>query len=493
MAKKQSTPSLPPKVLTSYQRSIVTAPWYFTTEGGTRRATIETLVKSRRIGGSVAGAFRAALWAMGLELHSDGTATVCAPFDVIVVSKDFVGSKRLLREVADACEQLSELGPGYGAFVSATEIRLENGKRISAVPCSDKAIRGATAAFVADEFAFWRQPEACWAALKSVSDPTLGCEAGRPGLIVTTPWDAGSLAHRIMTEWPFPHHSVDIYQAKSAGFPVDIERTFAELGIPELIDTEYKCIWSRGGDSFFPANKLRDCQELALPPDWRGLPAFFGIDVGGGRGRDLTAVTQIRRAGDVAWTVGIRAWNTLDIEEQADAIALWIESSTTAATRGAVPIDRGIMGGDLVDLLRKRLNKRPHLSVVGVGMMPQDQERYAVLARRALEHDRIRIYTGDEAGGDPEFDRTLMLELSQLKSKPGIGGHLTFVTPRDPQKGHLDRAWAWLIGMGKAVTAEPVHAIQSRVDAPWGVHDAIHGPIHSDVRLPDNEPIFGGI
>jgi hypothetical protein len=43
-----------------------------------------------------------------------------------------------------------------------------------------------------------------------------------------------------------------------------------------------------------------------------------------------------------------------------------------------------------------------------------------------------------------------MLEMSQLKARPGNGGRLTFATPRDPTKGHLDRAWAGLIGLEEA-------------------------------------------
>jgi terminase large subunit-like protein len=422
----------------------VTAPWFETLENGTERARIDCFTKARRIGGSVAAAYRAALWAGGFELRADGTAIVREPMDVIIVSKDFPSSKRLLREVADALDDLGRLGPELDAEALATVIKLKNGRQIEALPCSDKAIRGNTAAVIGDEVAFYRHQEDVWAALKSVTDPNLKYGKGLPALLVTTPWDAGSLAHQIFTDpsFPFHRHSVDIYQAVDAGFPIDPKRAFAELGIPELIDTEYLAKWSRFGDAFFPVAKLRDICRDDLPPDWERAPVCYGIDVGGGRGRDFTACVQWRVFDEERWMTGVVAFNDLEIEAQADRLAKWIKSAP-----GPVRIDRGVMGLDLVSTLGNRLAGNRLAKVAGVGMMPQDQEKYATTAKRLLERDALRLYTGTECGGDENGHRALMLELSQLKTRPGVGGHLTFTTPRDPSKGHMDRAWASLIGL----------------------------------------------
>lgn len=439
-----------PKSLASYQQEIVCAPWFESLATGTDRARIDTFVKSRRIGGSVAAAYRAALWATGLELGRDGNAITREPMDVILVSKDFPSAKRLLREVADALEDLSRVGPEFDHDPQATTIKLKNGQSVEAIACSDKAIRGNTAAVIADEFAFWRQQEACWAAIKSVTDPNFKFPAGLPALFVTTAWDSSSLAHRIFTDsaFPFHRHSVDIHQAVADGFPIDPERAFEELGIPELIASEYLCQWSRGGDSFFPLDKLRDCQEHELPDGWERAPAFFGVDVGGGRGRDLTADVQWRLIDGVVWMVGVKASNEWQIDERADIIVDWARGALSSEAKVTISIDRGVMGGDTIDMVRKGFTsrERQRVSLRGLGMMPADQERYASHLRRMLEHGKLRFYTGTDAGGDEQGARTLLLELSQLKSKPGVGGHLTFSTPRDASKGHLDRAWAALLG-----------------------------------------------
>lgn len=436
--------------MTTYQWPIVTASWFEDLPSGQRRACIDTFIKSRRIGGSVAAAYRAATWAAGYELLPDGNASTRDPMDVILVSKDFPSAKRLLREVADALDDLGRAGPEFAATIHATTIAMANGRRIEAIPCSDKAVRGNTAAVIGDEIAFWRRIEDMWAAVKSVTDPNLKYTAGLPALFVTTPWESGSLAHRICTDpsFPFRRHSVDIYQAVAAGFPIDPQRAFDELGIPELIDTEYRCLWMRSGESFFPAEKLRDACRDELPPGWQSAPIMYGIDVGGGRGRDFTACVQWRCIDDERWVTGVVAFNDLDMESQADRLAKWIRQHP-----GQVRVDRGVMGLDLVTMLANRLAGHRAIKVTGVGMMPQDQEKYATTAKRALERDTIRLYTGTDCGGDDNGHRALMLELAQLKTKPGVGGHLTFSTQRDATKGHLDRGWAALIGLGAKGTA----------------------------------------
>jgi hypothetical protein len=108
------------------------------------------------------------------------------------------------------------------------------------------------------------------------------------------------------------------------------------------------------------------------------------------------------------------------------------------------------MGADFIRHLAKRLKNRKRTTILGVGMSLIEQERYAVAGRRLLERGQLALYTGMDAGGDEHGCRALMLELSQLKARPGNGGRLTFATPRDPTKGHLDRAWAGLIGLDEA-------------------------------------------
>ncbi len=435
---------MPAKLLTSYQSEVVCSPWYDPTG---RHALTHTFVKARRIGGSTAAAFCGALRALGRELRPDGTFIQHAPCHVWIVSKDFQSSKGLIREIASVCAELAPLDPDFIVDAKATSVKFRTGTTATALPCSDKAIRGWTGFFICDEVAFWRQPEEVWGAAKVAAGATLSEARGFGLLCVTTPWESGSLAHSLFTDpsLPFIRHSVDIYQAKAAGFPVDIELARRELGIPELFATEFECAWSRGGATFFPIDRLRESQEDELPEGWERAPAFFGIDVGGGRGRDFTAAVQWRLIGQDLWIVGVRASNVLKIDEQATMIGDWI-ASTNDAVHVEIRVDRGMMGQSLIDLLEARLRRRKRTAFGGMGMAPSDQEQYAGNLKRALERGKLRIYTGTEAGGEEDATRTLMLELSRLKTKPGVGGLLSFITPRDPTRGHCDRAWASMIG-----------------------------------------------
>ena len=440
------------RVMTSYQLSVVTVPWYQGLASGELRATISTFEKARRIGGSTAAAIRALMLLAGRELRPDGTFSQREPMDVHVVSKDFIGSKNLLREIGNASLDLAPLDPALTCTIQATSITLRStGKIAQALPCSAAACRSNTGAVMMDEVAFWRQPEEVFAAAKIIADPNLSEPRGYPIMMVTTPWDSGSLAHQLFTdpERPYVRHRVDIYDAVKAGFPIDIERARVELGIPELFATEYECVWSRGGASFFAPDKLRDCQEDELPADWERAPCRVGIDVGGGRGRDFTAIVQWRLIGGVQWMVGVKAFNDLPIDVQVDTTADWLIGLDPTA-HVDIRVDQGVMGLDFIRLLQMALKSRRRTTIQGVAMGQSEQEQYAIAGRRLLERQQMRLYTGTQAGGDEHGARTLMLELSQLKAKPGQGGRLTFATPRDPTKGHCDRAWAGLIGLAEA-------------------------------------------
>jgi phage FluMu gp28-like protein len=444
----------PPKALKSYQAEIVAADWYQRLDDGRDRACIDTFVKARRIGGSTAAAYRAALLAGGLELRPDGNAIVREPMDVWVVSKDFPSSKGLLKDIAEACDDFESLGPQFAADVQATVIKLGNGRTITALPCSGKACRSKTGAAILDEVAFWRQVDEVYAAAKLIADPTIAEPRGYPVLAITTPWDAGGLANRIFCDasLPYRRHSTNIHEAVAQGFPIDPQRAFAELGIPELIGSEYLCEWVGSWLSFFALDKLRDAADDELPVGWETAKVVYGIDVGGGRGRDFTACVQWRSIDAERWMTGVRAFNDLDIESQADQLAGWIRKAP-----GLVLVDRGVMGGSLIDLLKNRLAGNRSVTIRGVGMSPQDQERYATNAKRVLERGELRLYTGPECGGDDQGHRSLMLELAQLKTKPGVGGHLSFATPRDASRGHCDRAWAAMIGLtGKGSSTSAV-------------------------------------
>lgn len=460
----------PPKVWTTYQWPIITAPWYKESSPGEYRSWTDTFEKARRIGGSEACAMRAICFALGRELQPDGTYIPRVPMSGVIISKDFAGAKELIAKIALNCMDLTAAGDAdcARAEIHGTKIYFPTtGTTIRGLASTGTTIRSWTGFVILDEFAFVRNQEEVWGAARLVANPTLGNKYGFPMLIVTTPWEAGSLCHRIFTEetFHFRRHSVNIHQAKSAGFPIDIEEAFAELGIPELCETEYMCVWSHGGSGFFPAAKLNLCVRddgkpksmgkgtdleetddvCGLPHRWSAAPCFYGIDVGGGVGRDFTTCIQWRVIDDEYWIVGIKAFNHLDHDAQVDEIAKWIRKYP-----GEVRVDRGVGGLPMITSLQNRLGST-RVRISGAGMAPQDQEQYIKRMSQLLEANQLRLYAGMAAGGDKDGYRALILELAQMKAKLS-GGRLHIETPRDELRGHCDRAWGALIGLSAQVS-----------------------------------------
>lgn len=461
---------VPPKALVPYQIRIFTAPWY----DATGKAQTHTFLKARRVGGSEVCALRSTSLATGREMMSPemcsakgvplGTWIPREPMDVYISSKEFKSAKDVVLKCGDNCRELGYAGDEefQKAVLQGTKIYFPTtGKSIYAV--TRTSIRGSTGAVVLDEFPHTPRQKELWGAAGLVANPTLGNDRGFPKLVVGTPWEAGSWAHEIFTGDTFPFKNnrfvVDIHKAVDEGFPIDPEQAFAELGIQELIETEYLCQWSRGGGSYFPAEKLRamcvdDDVDLktgreikGLPDGWQNAPCFYGIDVGGGpgesgTGRDFTAIVQWRVIDDFFWIVGVKAFNHLDTEEQVEEMVSYIRKYP-----GEVRIDRGMMGKATIDLMQRRLAGRRGVEVRGAGMSRLDQEKYAGKFKRMLEGHQLRLYMGDEAGGDPGGIRALCIELSRIKGKLAGSGHLQLETPRDPMEGHCDRAWAALLGL----------------------------------------------
>ncbi len=422
--------------LTSYQQEWTRLPRYGRSADGTVKARTKTFTKARRIGGSMASAVDACNLAAGYEWDGRGWANA-RPIDVHVVSASFNQSKNVLAEAAEFLGRVSHLDERYKANVKATTIEFEHGAAIIAHPARPASLRTYTGALFVDEFAFIQNAEDVWAAAKNIAAATLKEPRGYPVSLVTTPWAAGGFAHRIFTseELPFQRLSVDIYKAKLAGFPIDIEQTRQECALDEIFATEYECQWLKGGACFFDPELLVNCERDDLPEVLAREPSYFGIDIG--RTNDLTCIVEMKLLGDVAWFVGIQALRGVHFDDQRDTI-----TSTLASGKfRKVLIDRGGMGMDLADHLERKYASRAK----GVNFNLPIKAEMAVGMKAALEGGRIRFWNGATAEQAQQM-RALRVELASIRAKPAAGGVLTFDTPRTVT-GHGDRAWAAMLAL----------------------------------------------
>lgn len=480
------------KRLAPYQVDVVAHPW-FKPESDGGMATKLAVEKARRIGLSEAAAIRALFMCLGRMVQPDGTFPEFLPgtrepvpaMSGIIISKDYAAARGVIAKIAANVLELAKAGDVecQKAQIGSSIIRFPTrGTEVRALAGQGSTIRSWTGFVILDEFAFVRNQEDVYGAASPVADSNWGAKRGYPMLFITTPWAEGTLAHRVHTDpsMGIAQMSFDIRLAKAQGFPIDIDQKFKELGIPELIETEYLCIWGRGGGSFFPLSKLLACKRddgterriagsdrietfecVGLPQGWERALTFYGIDVGHGVGRDFTAIVQYRLLEDEYWITGVKAFNHLGYDEQLDELVPWIRKAP-----GEVLVDAGYGGKFLIDGLKRRLSGVKGCPVTGVHLDSKKQEALAIRLRRLIDNDQLRIYTGDAAGGDLDGYHPLILELAQIKGKMGASGRLQLETPRDELRGHCDRAWAAMVGMAGRIGGAAARPLANDVQCP---------------------------
>lgn len=434
----------PRRGLTSYQHDWTKAPRYATSAGGQIKATTKTFTKARRIGGSFAAAVDACNLAAGYEWDGNRWKNV-RPIDVHVVSASFNQAKNVLAEAAEFLAKVDSVDPRYKANAKANSIEFACGGNIVAHPAKASSLRTYTGALLLDEFAFVQQQEDVWGAAKNIAAATLKEPRGYPVSLITTPWTHGGFAHRLFTssDLPFQRQTVDIYAAKAAGFPIDVEQTRAECALAEIFATEYECQWLRGGACFFDPELLVGAEREDLPETLSREPSFYGIDIG--RTNDLTCIVECKRLGDVIWIVGITALRGMHMDDQRDRIVSQLSTGKLARCL----IDRGGIGRDLSDHIERKWSSK----CKGVDFSQDSKEELAVTFRKELESGRIRVWS--DGGDNADQARALRMELTSIKAKPASGGKLSFETPRTVT-GHGDRAWAAMLAVAAVTRTQAI-------------------------------------
>lgn len=175
------------------------------------------VVKARQIGMSEA----AALLAVMIALRSKR--------DVWLLATNLAGAKELLLKALTWVKVLSAMNPDLANLLAAesTErVTLDNGSRITALPCTRAAVRGKTGTVIWDETAHTPDDRGIWTALAPIiaSNPNL-----RMIMISTPNGDQGVFADAVhgrlnSAEEQWSVHRVTVDQAVADGFPAAVLR-----------------------------------------------------------------------------------------------------------------------------------------------------------------------------------------------------------------------------------------------------------------------------
>lgn len=454
--------------LLPYQRELVAAPDRFV-----------ALSKGRRLGGSHAAAMRHALRFVGLRLGADGRMELgeCTPQLVTSASEDqafaVLATLRAHAEALGAAVEMVDPGRTLDPHASSRGVlALRNGTEARAFSSSPRSLRGFEGDLLWDEAAFSPDPERFWRAAKSCVDATIARPMGYALTALSTPWAAGSLAHRILvgdgTEGDsFRHFRRFEWTASECilrgGFPdpswsperrAEYLEALRRETDPESFAVEYEGSWLSADGLFFAAELLaRACYQPSELPREGELVA--GVDVG--RVADKFAIVRmLRDPAGVVWILPSETMARASFDAQEARVA---QALDTEGVR-QVAIDATGMGAAPAERLERRYRGR----VRGTHITVQIKENAVTTLRLALEQGMVRL---------PAGDASLLRDLSRIQRHIGTGGTVTFKSPRDAT-GHGDVAWAALLGW-RLARASPAANVGVRCGAPrttasWRAH-----------------------
>lgn len=418
------------------------------------------IVKARRCGGSFAAAYSAALRVLGLHMTAAGIdrdpgGGVPQRF----ISHSEEGAQETLKETHDLAERFAADGLCPGVTVgdlAATHFECSNGVDASAHAGDGRTTRGRAGDVTLDEFAYARDPERLWAAVKSVSDPTLGRPTGYRVTVVTTPWIADSLPHSVCVAPSedddrfehFSRYSWPLSYVVTQDFPrrmtLDEQRQYVEqmrleLGDDDAYETEYEGAWISAAEMFLEREMLQRARY-----DAQDLPAtcereVAGVDVAR-KGKHLTAIARVRvvrdgRGRPVMWAMPVETLRGVEFQTQEDAFAKVIAGGVTR-----LAIDATGIGMAPSEALAKRFPGK----ITPVTFTQQSKEEMASALRLALEEGRLLLPHSPE----------LLRDLASLRRIAQPGGGFRY-DASDRGGSHADRAWALALAVQMASEVTP--------------------------------------
>jgi phage FluMu gp28-like protein len=431
------------------------------------------IVKARRCGGSFAAAYSAALRVLGLRMTGSGIE--CDPAGSVpqrFISHSEEGAQELLAETHGLAERFAADGLCPGVTVgdlAATHFEISNGADASAHAGDGRTTRGRAGDVTLDEFAYARDPVKLWAAVKSVSDPTLKRPAGYRVTVVTTPWVADSLPHLVCVapsedddrfdhfsrySWPLSHVVTQDFPRRMTP---DEQRAYVEtmrleLGDDDVFETEYEGAWLSAAEMFLEREMLQRARY-----DAQDLPAtcereVAGVDVAR-RGKHLTAIARVRVARDergrlIMWALPVDTLRGVEFATQEEAFAKVIAGGVTR-----LAIDATGIGMAPSEALAKRFPGK----ITPVTFTQQSKEEMASTLRLALEEGRLLLPHSPE----------LLRDLASLRRIAQPGGGFRY-DASDKGGSHADRAWALALAVSVASTKSAAAGVTA--GAPMASH-----------------------
>lgn len=402
------------------------------------------VVKSRRIGFSEVACFRRACRVLGVRIlpgHFERTT----PAPQMLISSGFEQSKDVLARVMFHVKALTKaLAGAYDIpkIVNETKTYVEFDRMIGSTPLAIRAfsnnpttIRSFAGDLMLDEFGSNPKQQSIWRAAYPLAGATLGNREPFEICMIGTPLGDDNMFHDVCKGslrkgWSV--HEVTILDARSDGFPINVDEARLQAGDEDSFNQEYMCSFLSSSARYIP-EKLYDSRvwDQALPGNAQRVAA--GMDVAR-HGKHKAAIVELARLGDTLYTSHVESRRGTAHEPLSwESLEQWADE--TVSRCGTLAIDASGMG----DQFGARMERAHGSSVLPIKFTMQAKDQLFSGLRLALE--RKMLWAND----DPDLRRAAL----SIRRKFTQSGNTVYDIAEDAG-GHGDEAVALALAVHAA-------------------------------------------
>ena len=355
--------------------------------------------------------------------------------------------------ITDIAEDRGGIAEG---LLRSSEIILNNGSRIIAIPANPSTARGYSANINLDEFAYHEDPDAIWSAMFPATTNALAGTfldrwramlKGEPTdirrhlklRVVSTFNGRGNKFFNLYehaAENGYSVHKVTIHDAIADGMPLDAEKLRKALDDPDAWAQEYECEPMDASTVLLTYDLIATCESaeattMVDPDFWFGSQnhlLFLGIDFA--RKIDLSVAWTDEMMGDVAQSREVLEMRAMSTPDQIDLLRPRIKKVQRVALDYTGP---GVGMGDYL-VKEFGLWDPDHHKYGKIELMTFSQSSKVDLfskLRMAFEDKKVRV----------PIDRTIREDLHSVCRVVSSNGAVSYRAPRSAD-GHADRATA---------------------------------------------------
>lgn len=391
------------------------------------------------------------------SLVDPGTKWVCMSagerqsMEWLTKAKEWIAAYRMVIE--DVAEDRGGIAEG---LLRSSEILLNNGSKIIAIPANPATARGYSANTILDEFAYHENPDAIWAAMFPATTNALAgtfLDRWRALLKGESTDIRRHLKLRVVStfngrnnkffslfekakENGYAVHKVTIYDAIADGMPLDADKLRKALDDPDAWAQEYECEPMDSSAVLLPYELIATCESpdastLVSPEFWFGTqPGHLSMGIDFARKKDLSVAWTNERVGDVGQTREVLTMAGMSTPDQIDLLRPRIKKCQRVCLDYTGP---GVGMGDYLAKEFGEWNPARHLGgkIELVTFTQTLKVDLFTKLRMAFEAKRLRV----------PIDRVIREDLHSMQRVTSKNGGISYRAPHT-EDGHADRCTA---------------------------------------------------